>query len=131
MCIFAEGTTSNGQGLQKFKRGAFEGMRTVLPCFVKFNSSYFNPTYDTVPFWPTLIMYLSSIAFHHLRLTKMPEFTPTTWMLENQRQKGKQAWEIYAECVREAMMRHGNFFDEQHRIRDKLTYEDFMHGVTN
>ncbi len=29
------------------------------------------------------------------------------------------------------MIRHGGFYDEQHRIRDKLAYEDFMHGVTN
>ena len=34
LCIFAEGTTSNGSTLLKFKRGAFEGMRTVTPCFV-------------------------------------------------------------------------------------------------
>lgn len=59
-------------------------------------------------------------------MTIMPEFTPTNWMLENQSKKGKEPWEIYSECVREAMIRHGEFETENHRIRDKLAYEDMM-----
>jgi len=102
-------------------------MRTVIPTFVKFDQNrYMLPTYDTLPFWSVLIMYLSSFCFHHLRMTIMPEFTPTNWMLENQSKKGKEPWEIYSECVREAMIRHGEFETENHRIRDKLAYEDMM-----
>ena len=37
ICIFAEGTTSNGTSLTKFKRGAFSAMRSVKPVYVKFN----------------------------------------------------------------------------------------------
>lgn len=29
VCVFAEGTTSNGDQLMKFKRGAFQSMRTI------------------------------------------------------------------------------------------------------
>jgi hypothetical protein len=83
MCIFVEGTTSNGSALQKFKRGAFEGMRTVIPCYFKFGERYMMPAYDTVDFWPVLILILSSLTIHHFEMTTMPEFTPTTWMLEN------------------------------------------------
>jgi len=33
----------------------------------------------------------------------MPEFTPTLKMLELHADKGAEEWEIYAECIREAM----------------------------
>ena len=55
MCIFAEGTTSNGTGLLKFKRGAFVGLRTIIPVFAKVNHRYLSPTFDIVEFWPLLI----------------------------------------------------------------------------
>lgn len=131
ICIFAEGTTTNGSALLKFKRGAFEGLRTVIPTYVTFGNHYFNPTYDTMPFWPLLIIYLSSFSMFNLKLTIMPEFTPTEWMLDNRKDKGLENWEIYAECVREAMAKQGGFTIDNHTVREKLAYEDFMEGVTD
>ena len=52
-----------------------------------------------------LVMYYSSLCFHFLKLEIMPEFKPTYWMLENHKDKGGSAWEVYSECVREAMAR--------------------------
>ena len=34
-CVFPEGTTTNGTGIIKFKKGAFAAMKTVIPCYVK------------------------------------------------------------------------------------------------
>ena len=56
----------------------------------------------------------------------MPDFTPTEWMLANHSNKGEQDWEIYAECVREAMAKHGNFLLWSRPIKEKLLYEDLM-----
>jgi len=86
------------------------------------------PMYDSIAFWPCLIMFLSSFCFHHLRLVIMPDFTPTHWMLNNHRDKGSADWEIFAECLREAMAQHGNFKIDNHATRDKFAYEDFMQG---
>ena len=33
MLIFAEGTTTNGTSILKFRRGAFEALKTVTPTF--------------------------------------------------------------------------------------------------
>ena len=103
MCLFAEGTTTNGTGLLKFKRGAFMGMRTVRPVFVKFGQRMFNPCYDVIDFWPYIWLYLSSGCMHNIQLTIMPEFTPTEWMLDKHRDKSEHDWEVFAECVREAI----------------------------
>ena len=39
----------------------------------------------------------------------MPPFTPNEEMLEKHADKGKEDWEIYAWCVRDAMAKAGNF----------------------
>ena len=38
-CIFPEGAATNGTHILKFKRGAFEAMRTVRPCYISFTQS--------------------------------------------------------------------------------------------
>ena len=83
-------------------------LRTVVPCFIKFSDRMISPTYETFGFWELIIFYLSSFCFFHLKMTIMPEFTPTNWMLQNHRAKGEQDWEIFAQCVREAIAEHGN-----------------------
>ena len=60
----------------------------------------------------------------------MPEFKPTEWMLDNQHKDKTNNWEIYAECLREAMARQGGFNLEDRPNRQRLAYEDFMEGKT-
>ena len=38
----------------------------------------------------------------------MPEFTPNAYMLEKHSDKGREPWEIYAWCVRDAIAKQGN-----------------------
>ena len=52
ICMFAEGTTSNGRALLPFRRGAFESMRTVIPVVIKLPERYMMPTYCNLEFWP-------------------------------------------------------------------------------
>ena len=42
---------------------------------------------------------------YKITLTILPEFTPTLKMLELHADKGKEDWEIYAECVRDLMLK--------------------------
>ena len=93
----------------KFKRGAFASMRKVVPAFIKISNRTFNPCWDCIDFVPYVIMLLSTISFHKFELVIMPEFTPTDWMLTMHRKKSDQDWEVYAECLREAMAKAGDF----------------------
>ena len=87
------------------------------------------PTYDVLPFWPFLVSFFSSLGMHNLKITIMPDFTPTQWMLKAHASKGSSDWEIYAECVREAIARHGGFvLDNFVQNRDKIAYENLMQG---
>ena len=125
--IFAEGTTTNGTALIKFKRGAFAGMRTVIPCFITLSDSHYKPIFDTLPFWPMFWLMMSSLTFVHLKINIMPEFTPNEWMLNNHRKdENMEDWEVYAQCVREAISQQSGFTVDDTTCREKLIYEDFM-----
>ena len=56
ICIFPEGTTTNGDHLIGFKRGAFQAMRTVQPCFVKTDYFHIKPTWENPFLAPLLIL---------------------------------------------------------------------------
>ena len=57
----------------------------------------------------------------------MPEFTPNNLMLQKHADKGTEDWEIYAECVREAMAKAGGSALSDMPIRDMLAYEKFLY----
>ena len=101
--VFPEGTTSNGTAILKFKRGAFEAMRTVQPCYLKISDRMFWPGWDVIGFWPLFILLASSMCMYNSTIYIMPEFTPNETMLKKHADKGSEDWEIYAECVREAI----------------------------
>ena len=103
-------------------------MRTVVPAFIKISNRTFNPSWDCIDFVPYLIMLLSTICFHKFELVIMPEFTPTDWMLTMHRKKSDQDWEVYAECIREAMAKYSGMPMRDDPMRHKVHYEDFMCG---
>lgn len=60
----------------------------------------------------------------------MPDFTPNPWMLERHADKGREPWEIYAWCVRDAISKHSGIktLDEKLSLKDKLAFEALMAG---
>lgn len=101
--VFAEATTTNNTCLFPFKRGAFQGMRTVIPCYVEFKCGMVYPFYDTMDFSPLCILLLSQLQISSSTLNIMPDFTPNSVMLDKHADKGREPWEIFAWCVRDAI----------------------------
>ena len=59
--VFAESCTSNGTSLFPFKRGAFQGMRTIIPSYTTFPKiGGIRPLYDTVEFFPLIFLLCAS-----------------------------------------------------------------------
>jgi len=56
-----------------------------------------------LPFGHYLTLFVCSMNIWTTKVYVMPEFTPTLKMLELHADKGAEEWEIYAECIREAM----------------------------
>jgi len=76
ICLFAEGSTTNGTKILKFKRGAFVGMRAVQPCFIKFTHGMVRPTYDIIEFWDLIILLIASFSTSRVTVFIMPPFRP-------------------------------------------------------
>jgi lysophosphatidylcholine acyltransferase/lyso-PAF acetyltransferase len=131
ICIFAEGTTTGGKHLLKFKRGAFQAMRTIQPCFVKLDYCFVNPTFDIVNLLDMLVLMMCSPGLTLATLYIMPPFVPNQYMLDRHNDKGQFDWEVYAWCLRDAMAKAGGFEECEQSIRDKLAYENFMTSRTD
>ena len=109
-----------------FKRGPFQGMRTVLPCYVKFSDSMVTTPYDTAEFGPLVSLLCCQLTPIVCTVTIMPEFTPNTVMLEKHADKGKEPWEIFAWCVRDAISKYSGIPKDESSIKDKFSYINFV-----
>ena len=129
-CIFPEGTTSNGSHILKFKRGAFEAMRTVRPCYITVTKRFYSSCYDVLGFWEYVILLMSSLCVYTCTVHILPEFTPNEIMLQKHADKGQEDWEIFAECVRDMMSKQSGLPKSNTMLREKLTYEKMLYGYT-
>lgn len=92
----------------KFKRGAFQAMRTIQPCFIKIKYSHIRPTYDIIEFQDLFVLLLSDLNCTISTLYIMPPFVPNQYMLDKHSDKGHYDWEVYAWCLRDAIAKAGN-----------------------
>ena len=108
--IFPEGSTTNGTHLVKFKKGAFLSMRTIQPvCVIASGDRMMVHAWDCMSFCLFLYLLIASLCGWVVTVHMLPPFTPTMKMLEMHADKGKEDWEIYAECVRDAMCKYAGW----------------------
>ena len=71
-----------------------------------------------------MLIMMSSLMGTSASITFLPPFTPTPKMLELHKDKGKEPWEIYAWCVRDAISKHSGIpkLDEKLCLSDKKGY---------
>ena len=115
--------------LLPFKRGAFSAMRTMQPCFVTISDSAVRPCYDIMNLPELLILLFSRFSKTVSTLTIMPPFMPNEKMLELHADKGKQDWEIYAWCVRDAISKASGLakFDNK-SLKERIDYSSLYEG---
>ena len=107
--IFAEGGTTNGSAIMKFKKGAFHSEMTVQPIFLKYSFGTLNPAFDTIPFLALLILTLSTPCGMSCEVNILPNFKPNEYLFETHKDKGQERWEIFAWAVRDVIVERGGF----------------------
>ena len=78
-------------------------MRTVRPCYLTLTKRFFSSSFDVLGYWEYNILLMSSLCTYTCTVHILSEFTPNDLMLKIHAEKGQEDWEIFAECVREAM----------------------------
>ena len=109
ICIYPEGTQSNGSALLQFKRGAFVSMKAVSPMVLNYEWTSFSPTWDSMTFLGQAPLMYSYPGMYWCRVKILPPFLPNKYLLEKHKDKGKEDWEIFAWAVRDIMARVGQF----------------------
>jgi len=120
LCIFAEGTTSNGTGIHPFKRGAFLSERPIIPAFAKVATCgvSMNSASDVLPELALYLMIFASFTFHKTTVHFLPPFEPNDYFWEHHADKGTDRWEIYAWAIRDIIAKRGNFTKDERNSRD-------------
>lgn len=120
--LYPESVTNNSTRLLKFKKGAFAGLRAVLPVMSNIPFEPIANCWDCIPLLWALMLACTEpwIHRHHVIL---PVFQPNDYLFETHKDKGNEKWEIYAWAVRHAMARAGQRGFDDTPLRDKLMYE--------
>ena len=127
LCLFPEGTTTNGKYILKFKRGAFYHLLPIKPqiCLLDDDLNY------------SIAIGVGSAGFNYFRslcyfgcdiyLCQLPVIKPTDFMWEKYSHLGKEKWEIYAEVTRKIMCEISGLKPSDKLFRNSKYYENSLH----
>lgn len=106
LCIFSEGTFTNGKNLLNFKRGAFMSKLPIKPCYVKYSYENFSPETCLMLLLPSSLMMCAEMAPRQIDLYQLPVFVPNDYLFTEYRKtlpdhEKLEDWEVYAAAVRD------------------------------
>ena len=101
ICIFPEGATTNGEGLLKFKKGAFESMMPVQPICMKYWSARCNFQHGDASSTAAWICMSFQTVVTTFTVYQMPIFEPNDYFWINHwNAESEEKWEAYARVIR-------------------------------
>ena len=126
LCLFPEGTTTNGKYILKFKRGAFYNLLPIKPQIILLgnNLNYSIGLGSTSP----AFNYFRSLCYFgcNVNLCELPVIKPTEYMFEKYRELGNEDWEVFAEVTRKIMCEISGLKESNKTYRDSLRYENSL-----
>ena len=126
LCLFPEGTTTNGRYILKFKRGAFYNLLPIKPQIILLgnNLNYSIGLGSTSP----AFNYFRSLCYFgcNVNLCELPVIKPTEYMFEKYRELGNEDWEVFAEVTRKIMCEISGLKESNKTYRDSLRYENSL-----
>ena len=135
ICIFAEGTTSNGSCFLPFKKGAFGNLLPVKPMVIKIETKEkVSLAMDIIEMVSHLII-VCCIPLHFIDLQQFPVFTPNEYFIKEyipkNKPEGKSDWYVYSEVVREIMSQHSGIKKGKQYYEDKVELLGILRGKKN
>ena len=126
LCLFPEGTTTNGKYILKFKRGAFYSLLPIKPQLILLDN---NLDYSVAIGVGSAVMnYFRSLCYFgcKINLCELPVIKPTEYMFEKYSHLGEEKWEIFAEVTRKIMCEIGGLKPSDKTFRDSKRYENSL-----
>ena len=126
LCLFPEGTTTNGKYILKFKRGAFYSLLPIKPQLILLDN---NLNYSVAIGVGSAVMnYFRSLCYFgcKINLCELPVIKPTEYMFEKYGHLGEEKWEVFAEVTRKIMCEIGGLKPSDKTFRDSKRYENSL-----
>ena len=127
LCLFPEGTTTNGKYILKFKRGAFYSLLPIKPQIILLDNDL---NYSVAIGVGSAIMnYFRSLCYFgcKINLCELPVIKPTEYMFEKYSHLGEEKWEVFAEVTRKIMCEIGGLTPSDKTFRDSKRYENSLY----
>jgi lysophosphatidylcholine acyltransferase/lyso-PAF acetyltransferase len=127
ICLFPEGTTTNGKYILKFKRGAFYNLLPIKPQIILLGN---NLNYSVaIGVGSAVLNYFRSLCYFGctINLCELPVIKPTEYMFEKYANLGVEKWEIFAEVTRKIMCEIGGLTPSDKTFRDSKRYENSLY----
>ena len=81
LCVFAEGSVTNGLNLSNFRRGGFVGNMAVQPCLMKYDyKGKVHPDYSTLRGVDAGFLMISEFVLNTIRTHTYPVFVPNDYL---------------------------------------------------
>ena len=128
LCIFPEGTITNGKYIIKFKRGAFMALLPLKPMIELIEH---NPIYElSTGVLPMHFHLIYALCFLYIPVTfiSLPIIEPTEYMYEHYADLGKEKWQIYMEVTRKIMSEVSGLPMSDVNFPEKLEYMSLIKG---
>lgn len=130
LCIFPEGSTSNGTSMLKFKKGAFMNLRAIKPHFTKYwvLNPGISPCHgDAISFVAHTYLTIHSMLCIYT-LHEMPVFEPNEYFWKNHWDGKEEKWEAFARAVRQVMIETGGLNSTESTSEDRVKYKFLVRG---
>ncbi|KAJ6243615.1 lysophosphatidylcholine acyltransferase 1 [Anaeramoeba flamelloides] len=124
LCVFAEGTTTNGKGVLQFRKGLFESGYTIHPIKIQFKGglpfkfSEVSYTYQSVPF---LFISILCNIINFVEVTYLEPYEPS--------EEEKKDPILFANNVREKYIEQTGLPPYQGSYRDFVEYEKVLKTI--
>eukprot|EP01017_Pseudomicrothorax_dubius_P034851 TRINITY_DN4820_c0_g2_i1.p1 TRINITY_DN4820_c0_g2~~TRINITY_DN4820_c0_g2_i1.p1 ORF type:complete len:361 (-),score=65.45 TRINITY_DN4820_c0_g2_i1:161-1243(-) len=115
LILFPEGTTTNGQALISFKKGAFAPLVPVSIYCLKYESMI-SPSLDSIGDLYAVILPLLQFS------NKLTLFQLGTYYPDHLKLKGEDDWERYAQAIKNIMLKTLQIQDSSLGYREKSVY---------
>ena len=102
LILYPEGGTTNGTHLVKFKKGAFNGLRSIQPVIIQYYSPFVNIENSVYNFFAQSIL-CATCPYASVKIATLPVFTPNEYFFKNHQRVDEEKWETYARVIRDLM----------------------------
>jgi len=127
LLIHPEGGTTNGKYLIMFKRGAFVGLRSIMPKIHKYHSFCQSACTGVIDGLPHYLLG-AAIPFSYVEEMDLPVFRPNEYFFKNHQKEGEERWQTYRRVIRDIMAEVGGFEKSDMHIEAKFEYKEQLYG---